>query len=132
MHTTKVHLITDASGNPTQIKLSPGNTHDVNLAFDFLEELPKQAKNFLADRGYDSNLLRICLKSINITPVIPGKKNRKEQIEYDKEKYKARHVVENAFCRLKEFRSIATRYEKLSRNYLSMIYLGCIVIWTQL
>lgn len=73
-HTTKVHLITDASGNPTQIKLGPGNTHDVNLAFDFLEELPKQAKNFFADRGYDSNLLRICLKSINITPVIPGKR----------------------------------------------------------
>jgi transposase len=99
------------------VKLSPGNVHDIDTAFEFLDELPATSKNLLADKGYDSDLFRKSLRSLNREPVIPGRKNRKKEVPYDREKYSGRHVVENAFCSLKQFRSIATRYEKLDINF---------------
>jgi transposase len=101
----------------------------VETGFDFLEELSSSAKNFLADKGYDSDLFRKCLSQINRTPVIPGRKSRKIAIEYNKEIYRERYVVGNTFCRLKQFRSIATRYEKLAKNFLSMVYMACSLCW---
>jgi len=94
--------------------------------------LPQATKNLLADKGYDSDLFRASIKSGNREAIIPGRKNRKKEIIYDKEKYSGRHVVENAFCSLKQFRSIATRYEKLDTNFLSMVLLGCILCWVRL
>ena len=125
-------MVTDDCGNPENIKLSCGNIHDIDVAFEFIEEFPKETKNLLADKGYDSDLFRISVAREQINPVIPGRKNRKKEIIYDKEKYKFRHVVENAFCSLKQFRSIATRYEKLASNFLSMILVGCILLWSKL
>ena len=61
--------------------------------------------------------------------VIPPKKNRKEQRDYDKELYKARHLIENFFCRLKQYRAIATRYDKTARNFLAAVYLAAAVVW---
>jgi transposase len=78
----------------------------------------------LADKGYDSNAFRSFLKDHGINPVIPGKSNRKKRIRYDKQAYKNRNVVERCFCRLKDFRRIATRYDKLARNFFSAV---CIV-----
>lgn len=130
--TTKIHLVTDNAGNPELVKLSRGNVHDIETAFEFLDELPSEAKNLLADKGYDSDLFRKCIKSGNREPIIPGRKNRRKEIVYDKEIYSGRHVVENAFCSLKQFRSIATRYEKLDSNFLSMVLLGCILCWARL
>lgn len=124
--------MSDSAGNPTLIKLSSGNIHDIDVAFEFLDELPKITKNILADKGYDSDLFRKSLISLGKIPTIPGRKNRREKIEYDKEKYRERHVVENLFCKLKQFRSIATRFEKHAVNYLNMVILGCIVIWMKL
>jgi transposase len=127
-----VHIITDASGNPMQIKLGKGNLHDVDMAFEFLEELPSAVKDFIADKGYDANLLRESLRYMEIKPVIPGRSSKKEKIIYDKEKYHGRHVVENFFCRLKQFRSVSTRYEKLATNFLSMVNLACALCWIKL
>lgn len=124
--------MTDGSGNPVCLVLSPGNQHDSEAAFVLLEEIPDGAESLLADKGYDSDLLRSSARARGLDPVIPGRKNRKEEIIYDKLKYKGRHVVENKFCDLKQFRSIATRFEKLSRNFLSMVVIGCILCWVKL
>jgi len=97
-----------------------------------LDELPRGSKNFLADKGYDSDLFRKCLSKIHRTAVIPGRKNRKIEIKYNKEIYRERHVVENTFCSLKQFRSIATRYEKLAKHFLSMVYMACSLCWLKL
>jgi len=89
-----------------------------------------EAKAILADKAYDAddrvlNPLREAGKEI----VIPPKKNRKEQRDYDKELYKARHLIENFFCRLKQYRAIATRYDKTARNFLAAVYLAAAVVW---
>jgi transposase len=72
----------------------------------------------VADKGYDTDAFRSFLKERGIKTVIPGKSNRKKRIRYDKEAYKDRNVVERCFCRLKDWRRIATRYDKLARNFL--------------
>ncbi len=87
----------------------------------------KGAKYLLADKGYDANALRTQLRQSAIIPVIPGRSNRKRTIQYDRERYKDRHLIENAFCRLKDFRRVATRYDKLARNFLSAVALATLV-----
>ncbi len=82
------------------------------------------ARYVIADKGYDADLLRRSLRQAGAVPVIPGRSNRKRTIRYDRERYKGRHLVENAFCRLKDFRRVATRYDKLARNYLSGVALA--------
>jgi transposase len=77
----------------------------------------------IMDKGYDSNAIRATLTEQHITPVIPPKKNRKELITYDKALYKLREQVERFFNRLKQFRRIATRYDKLGNTYLAFIHL---------
>ena len=73
----------------------------------------------LADKGYDADRLRRSLREGGTTPVIPGGRNRKRPIRYDQERYQGSHLIENAFCRLKDFRRVATRYDKLAANFLS-------------
>jgi transposase len=80
-------------------------------------------KELLADKAYDSNAIRAFLEERGIKAVIPGKSNRKKKIRHDKEAYKKRNVVERCFCRLKDFRRIATRYDKHAQNYLSALCL---------
>lgn len=91
------------------------------------------ATYFIADKAYDSETIRTKLKQDNISPVIPKRKNTKQpNLAFDHYLYKLRHLVENTFARLKHFRSIATRYEKLARNYKSMLYLACTMIHCKL
>lgn len=85
--------------------------------------------NVLADKGYDSNALVSDLESRDNIVVIPPRSNRKEPREYDKHLYKERHLVECFFCKIKRFRRIATRYEKLSASYLAMVYIVASIIW---
>ena len=85
------------------------------------------ARYVLADKGYDDNALRKMLRSVSIVPVIPGRRNRKRAIAYDKQRYRDRHLIENAFCRIKDFRRVATRYDKLARNFLSTVALATLV-----
>jgi len=90
--------------------LTPGNTADCVLAETCVSLIPG-VRELLADKGYDTDAFRAYLKQQKIKPVIPGKSNRKKRIRYDKQAYKGRNVIERCFCRLKDFRRIATRYD---------------------
>ncbi len=118
--TTKIHALTDVIGRPFAFTLTRGNEADSPVAPRLLAGL-KGARYLLADKGYDANALRKGLREAGIIPVIPGRSNRRRKISYDKTRYKDRHLIENAFCRLKDFRRIATRYDKLARNFLSAV-----------
>ncbi len=83
----------------------------------------------LGDKGYDGDDFRALIRKQGSCPVIPGKSNRKHKIPLDKARYKARHLVENAFCRLKDFRRVATRYDKLARNFLSAVALAALLAY---
>lgn len=87
------------------------------------------AKELLADRGYDADWFREALRKNGIEPCIPPKKNRKIKIEYDKELYKKRHKIENMFGRLKDWRRIATRYDRCSETFFAAICIAAIVIF---
>ena len=86
-------------------------------------------KELLADKGYDTDAIRDFLKQQGIRAVIPGKSNRKKKIRHNKKAYKGRNVVERCFCRLKDFRRIATRYDKLAQNFFSAVFLVAIVAY---
>jgi transposase len=91
------------------------------------------AENFIADKGYDSEVIREQARAAGMNPVIPRKSNsKKPNPEFDIHLYKLRHLVENLFARLKHFRSIATRFEKLARNFKSMAHLACTLVWLKL
>jgi transposase len=108
--------------------LTPGQAHDLQGADVLLEEI--EAGALLADRAYDADeRVRQVLEKQQIIPVIPGKTNRKVAIDYDKELYKARHLIENFFAKLKQYRAIATRYDKTAVNFLGAIYLAASVVW---
>lgn len=85
------------------------------------------ARYVLADKGYDADTLRRTLRQAGAVPVIPGRITRKRKIEYDRDRYRDRHLVENAFCRLKDFRRVATRYDKLAANFLSAVALAALL-----
>ena len=84
-------------------------------------------KRMTADRGYDANRIRATLREQGTIPVIPGSLNRKRPIQYNERRYKDRWRVEAMFCRLKDFRRVATRYDKLARNFLSAVSLAAAV-----
>jgi transposase len=105
--------------------LTPGNISDVSAAPALLERAGR-IRYLLGDKGYDSDQLRRSLREAGAVPVIPGRRNPKRAIRYDK-RYRDRHLFENAFCRLKDFRRIATRYDKLAANFLSGVALATAV-----
>lgn len=93
-----------------------------------IEDTPAEA--LLADKAYDADeRVRQRLEEQGCEAVIPSKENRKDPYPYDKELYKARHLIENFFAKLKQYRAIATRYDKTACNFLGAIYLAAIVIW---
>ena len=128
-NTTKIHMAVDACGFPIAFQLTGGEVHDAKVAPEFIKNLPV-ADYTIADRGYDSEEIREQIKQKSSIPVIPRKKNSKiSNGDIDWGLYKYRHLVENIFARLKQFRSIATRYDKLKRNYASMLAMACSYIW---
>jgi transposase len=127
--TTKIHLAADANGLPIDFKITGGEVHDSQVAEQLICEVG-QADYLIADKGYDSEKIRILVRKQHIVPIIPMKSNSKrENKEFDQYLYRLRHLVENAFARLKHFRAIATRFDKLARNYQSMVYIACMLIW---
>jgi transposase len=115
-------------GNPTGFYLTAGQAHDLEGADVLLGQL--EAEALLADRAYDAQeRVRDVLEEKGCEAVIPSKSNRKEPKSYDKELYKARHLIENFFVKLKQYRAIATRYDKTDRNFLGAIYLAASIIW---
>jgi transposase len=124
--TTKVHALTDTVGRPFALILTPGNVSDITVAPALLARA-QGARYILADKGYDADALRRTLRQAGAVPVIPGRANRKRKVVYDKTRYRERHRVENAFCRIKDFRRVATRYDKLAANFLSAVALASLV-----
>lgn len=100
---------------------------DITQAKPLLEGF--RADAILADKGYDANDLIDSIQAAGAIAVIPPKQNRVVQRSYDRHMYKDRNLVERFFNRIKQFRRIATRYEKLARNYLSFLNLVCAYIW---
>ncbi|MCP2678524.1 IS5 family transposase, partial [Maricaulaceae bacterium NA33B04] len=117
---------TDTLGRPYAFDLTPGHVSDVKAA-GLLLHRATGARYLIADKGYDANAIRKNLRHEGKVPVIPGRINRKRKIVYDKARYRDRHLVENAFCRIKDFRRVATRYDKLARNFLSAVALAILV-----
>ena len=117
----------DALGNPIAFKLSPGQAHDLDGADALLPQM--KASILVADTAFDAQervLER--LQAVGKSYVIPPTRSRKIQRWYDKEIYKTRHLIENFFCKLKEFRAIATRYDKTARNFLAGIHCAATLI----
>ena len=121
---TKIHAIVDALGNPTGFHLTGGEAHDLVGADHLLPDM--QADTLIADKAFDADERVIKpLAAAGKTVVIP----LKGQPQDDRYLYKERHLVENFFARLKQFRAIATRYDKTARNFLAAVYLTACVIW---
>lgn len=133
-NSSKIHLAVDADGNPIEVIISDGTTHDVKVAPDLVSKLDLNSTETLcADKGYDSETLREQIKKTKTHANIPRKSNTQLNNDHmDWHLYKIRHLVENTFARLKQFRGIATRYDKLKRNYKSAVALACIFIWLPL
>ena len=124
---TKIHLAVDANGMPVRILITEGTRADCKEAVHLIEGI--SAEILLADRGYDTNAILAYAASAGMETVIPPKKNRKEQRQYDEYLYKLRHLVENCFLVLKRWRGIATRYAKTSDAFLAAVQVRCIAIW---
>ncbi len=126
--TTKIHALVEALGNPTGFLLTPGHTHD-RVGAD--HRLPGVAADaVIADKAYDAEdrVIRP-LEQAGKGVVIPPKNHRRNPRAYDKDLYKARPLIENVFARLKHFRGIATRYDKLSRNFQAAIQFVAVLVW---
>ncbi len=124
---TKVHATTDSLGCPTRFMLSGGNISDYTYALPLLQG--QQADFVLADKGYDSDDVVREIESMKAESVIPPRSHRKEPRYYDEYLYKERNEIERMFCKLKQFRRIASRYDKLASSYLSFLYVASISIW---
>lgn len=120
--------MTDAEGRPRLVLLSPGNAHDVVMAPTLIAAAGPIGR-LMADKAYDTNPLRALLAANGIEPIIPSIRRRKLPIPYDVRAYRERNLIERMFCRLKDFRRIATRYDKLARNFLAGITLVATLIW---
>jgi transposase len=114
-------------GNPLRLILTPGQASEYGQADDLIDSF--DANYVLADKGYDSNDFIRKIESQGAVAVVPPRSNRLSQREYDKDIYKERNLVERLFLKLKSFRRIATRYEKLAINYSSLLYLAAATIW---
>lgn len=112
---------------PVRVLVTAGTTADCTQAIALIDGI--EAQYLLADRGYDSNQIIDAAAKIGCKAVIPPKKNRKIQRSYDKELYRVRHLVENAFLHLKRWRGIATRYAKMLTSFTAAVEIRCIALW---
>ena len=125
---TKLHAVTDAIGRPITFFMSAGQLSDYTGAAALLRELP-EADWLIADRGYDADWFREALKDKEIKPCIPGRKKRKSPVKYDKRRYKRRNRIEIMFGQLKDWRRIATRYDRCPKVFLSAVALAATVLF---
>ena len=124
---SKIHLAVDAHGMPVRIIVTEGTRADCKLALALIEGI--LAEFLFADKGYDTNEIIEYARKMGIELVIPPKKNRIKQRDYDKFLYKYRHLVENAFLKLKRWRGVATRYAKTLSPFIRAVNLAAIVLW---
>ena len=120
--------IVDALGNPVALSLTLGHTHDIAQAVPLLDQVEPAA--LLADKGYDSDALVATLEESGIAPIIPSKANRELPRKTDFALYRERNLVECFFfCWIKQYRAIATRYDKFENTFLAAFALVCVLLW---
>jgi transposase len=126
--TTKIHARVDAKGRPVCLLISPGEVHDITCAQALLDGL-EQRSLVIADKGYDADRVRDHIRSQGAIPNIPNRANRKKKFRWNKTLYRERNHVERFFNKLKQFRRIATRYDKLGATFFAFIKLAAVRIW---
>jgi transposase len=124
---TKIHAAVEALGNPLRLRLSEGQAADIRQGPELIQGLAAQA--VVGDKSYDADEFVRTIEAQGAQAVIPPRKHRTEQRDYDRHLYKDRNLVERFFNRIKQFRRLATRYDKLAQNFLSMLHLVCAYIW---
>lgn len=142
----KISLMTDNMGIPISVLVNSGNIHDINFIEDHMKDLHYYKKNnkfsgkiktnkrypknmyFLADKAYESKKMRDNLSKYNYKVMIPAKKNAKTKYEFDKTIYKKRNIVENTFSKIKTFRRVNIRYDKLLNSFSAFVYLGAALL----
>jgi transposase len=123
---TKIHVGVSGLGLPVTVVLTAGQAADVKQAEPLLEGIA--AEVVIGDKGYDSDALVEAIKAKGAEAVIPPKKNRKVQREYDRERYKDRNLIERFFGKVKQYRRVATRYEKTAQNFLAFVHVASIMM----
>ncbi len=125
---TKIHALADAKGRLIAILLTGGEAHDCPIAERLIRRV-EPAERMLGDKAYDSAELREELAEHGTKSVIPNRSSRKLLFTFNRRLYRLRWRIEAAFNRLKDFRRIATRYDKLARNYLASVCLVAALVW---
>jgi transposase len=125
--TTKIHALVEGLGNLARWQLTAGQTHDITQAHHLIKDVP--AQTVAADKAYDAEALIQAITQAGAEAVIPPRENRRQTRLYDRHKYKHRNLIERFFCRLKEFRRIATRYDKLASRFSAFIALVASFVW---
>jgi transposase len=126
---TKIHARCDGKGRPIGFALTPGQTHDNQGFMTLLRLVSERVRAMIADKGYDSDAIREELHFNGIEAVIPPKCNRRRPIDYDRERYKQRNRIERMFNKLKNWRRIATRYDKTASSFMAFIAIASIKQW---
>jgi transposase len=121
-----LHIAVDALGNPVRLRLTPGQTHEATQAEALIEGFA--AEFVIGDTAFDADRFRDAVAAQGGRAVIPSHPARSQAIAHDKHLYKERHLVECFINKIKQFRRIATRYEKTARNFLAMITIACCMI----
>ena len=124
---TRIHLTCDALGNALRFILTAGERSDITQAENLIENFASGA--VLADKGYDANNFISRIEAQNSSVVIPSKANRKQQRAIDRHLYKERHLIENQIGKLKHFRRVFSRFDKLAKNYLSFVHFASTIVW---
>jgi transposase len=124
---TKIHIAVDALGNPLRLLLTAGQRHDSPQAAHLIEGYEPEA--LIADKGYDADALLKAATALGIEAVIPPKKSRLVQRQYDEHLYRERHLIECFINKIKHYRRIFSRFDKLSKNYLGFLSFVSALIW---
>ena len=126
-----LHLAVDAHGMPVRIIITTGSCSDIGQAFPLIQGI--DARFVLADKAYSAHRFREQLKENDVQAVIPPiQRGNRSLIEYDKYLYKMRHIIENTFLSLKQWRAVATRYAKRSSSFLAAVQVRCIALWCKI
>ncbi len=129
--TTKIHAVVDSKGRPLNFTLTGGHVHDSQVVEEVLDT-PKAPLAITADKAYDSEKVRQQIRDEGALPVIPNRSNANKKAYCPKRFYRRRHEIENFFCRIKDWRRIATRYDKLARNFQAATMLVGALYWIKL
>ena len=125
---TKIHALVDALGNPVKLLFTAGNISDITVAIDILSSIDISGSIIMGDKAYGSKDIRDYIVEQDASYAIPPKDNAKNPWEVDWYQYKERHLVECFFNKLKHFRRVATRYDKLISRFKSFVYLASVMI----